>query len=369
MELYNILNWFKRNLCEIILSQRKTLGYLVYGLLKCGKVGVAAIGRGMESNTTARHNIKRVARYLENKNIKVSKTLINYQKIVLNGLKTIYLIIDWTLIKNRGYQSLVVSIISDGRAIPLFFKTYKEGEIYKQQTKYEILMLDEIKKIVDKDVKLYIIGDRGFGQKPELIQHIDKLGFYYVERCKDSYYMEKNNYKGKMKDYSIKNNSINDLKDVIWPNIGLSRQKEKSFRLKSRLIFLKKDGYKERWILCTNDYESDSYKIILIYGKRMNIEQSFKDKKNLDRGFCFEKMRLSSAERYDRMLLLICFAYLFLTLLGKLAENNRLHKKIMPNTVKYRSISLFQVGKYYFLHIKIPVEHLLNIIQEILYEI
>ncbi len=80
----------------------------------------------------------------------------------------------------------------------------------------------------------------------------------------------------------------------------------------------------------------------------MNIEQTFKDEKNLDRGFCIERTKLSSAQRYDKMFLLISFAYLLLTLFGAFMEKENYHKKLMGNTVKYRSISLYQVGRYYY---------------------
>ena len=47
MQFYQILVWFKRNLKDIILSQRKTIAYLVYGIMISKKAGVAAITRGI----------------------------------------------------------------------------------------------------------------------------------------------------------------------------------------------------------------------------------------------------------------------------------------------------------------------------------
>jgi|WetSurMetagenome_2_1015567.scaffolds.fasta_scaffold170737_2 hypothetical protein len=369
MKLYQIIEWFKTNFMDIILSQRKTLGYLVYGLMNSQKVGVASIGRSMESTTTARHNIKRVARYLSNRVFSVRKTLTTYQKIILSGSTTVYLIMDWTLIKNKGYQTLSANIISDGRSIPLIFKTYKEGNIAYKQTLYEIEMLKEIRKMIGYEVKVYVCVDRGFGQKPEVLKSISDLGFFYIARCKETFFVEMKKYSGKIKDFLVNKDSIYDIEKVIWPKIGLSRQPEKSFRLKSRFIIFHKEGFKEKWVLCTNDLESDSYKIILIYTKRMNIEHTFKDKKNIIRGFCFEKMSLSSAERYDRMLLLICFAYLFFSLIGTIIEKFKLHKNIMANTVSYRSISLFQLGKYFYNKINLPTRQIMTALGDLLYEI
>jgi hypothetical protein len=369
MKLYQIIEWFKTNFTEIILSQRKTLGYLVFGLMNSQKAGVASIGRSMESKTTARHNIKRVARYLSNTVFSVNRTIKPYQRMILSGLSTVYLILDWTLIKNKGYQTLSANIISEGRSIPLFFKTYKEGNISNKQTMYEIEMLIKIRKMIKYEVKVYVCVDRGFGQKPELVKSISDLGFFYVARCKETFFVDMDKYSGKIKDFSIKQDKIYDIKNVVWPKIGLARNPEKSFRLKSRFVIFQKNGFKEKWVLCTNDFESDSYKIILIYTKRMNIEHTFKDKKNLIRGFCFEKMSLSSAERYDRMLLLICFAYLFFSLIGTIIEKLKLHKSIMANTVIYRSISLFQLGKYFYNKINLPTRQIMVALGDLLYEI
>ena len=45
MKFYQILSWFKRNLQALILPQRKTIAFLVYGLMNAKKAGVANIGR------------------------------------------------------------------------------------------------------------------------------------------------------------------------------------------------------------------------------------------------------------------------------------------------------------------------------------
>ena len=99
----------------------------------------------------------------------------------------------------------------------------------------------------------------------------------------------------------------------------------------------------------------------------MTIEETFKDIKNIERGYAIESVRLSAEERYDKMLLILSYAYLLLTLFGLIMETKNLHKKIMANTVKYRSISLFQVGLYYFKYYEISIPEVLKYIKHLVF--
>ena len=54
MQFYQILSWFKRNLKEIILFQRKTLAFLVFGMMNARKASLIAIAKGMKSKTSVK---------------------------------------------------------------------------------------------------------------------------------------------------------------------------------------------------------------------------------------------------------------------------------------------------------------------------
>src|SRR4030042_3975570 len=364
MALHNVV--FKNN---AFFSELKMLAVFVYGLFMSKRIGVAAIGRGMKTRTTARHNIKRWARFLKNEKIDVKKSMLTLQKILCSGVKRLLISIDWTTITNYGFQILKATVVADGRGIPIAFKTYKEGKIKNNQTLYEKEMIKYLRFIIHEGIEVIIIADRGFGMKSELAKYIDKIGFYYVLRSREAFFIEIDGNWKKIKNIKTKTDEIYELKNVTWPKFEKKVRGKKKERLQSRFVITKKKGFKVRWIIITNIYSLTASTIVKIYHKRMTIEETFRDEKNVLYGFAFEKMKLSSAERYDKMLLIISYAYFLTMLFGLFMEQKNMHRKMMANTVKYRSLSLFQVGFYYFKNYDIPIPKILALVNDLIYRL
>ena len=101
---------------------------------------------------------------------------------------------------------------------------------------------------------------------------------------------------------------------------------------------------KESWTLVT-DLEEPPHAIIAFYGRRMQIEESFRDTKSVRWGFRFRHVRLSTCERYERLMMVLVLAYLFLMAVGAQAERDGQHRRLMANTVRYRTLSWFTVGR------------------------
>jgi len=366
MQFYQILSWFKRNLTEIILSQRKTIAYLVYGLIRNRKIGVASIGRGMKTNTSVRHNIKRVARYLSNDKISIDKSLLSMQKIICSKTKILLIILDWTTLPKQGYQILKASVVGEGRAIPFIFKTYKEGTIKQKQTFFEKNLIEKVIKIIGYEKEIIFIMDKGFGQKPELLDYIKKKGCFFIARTKEIYNIKSNLYTGKIKNLKTKPWEILKISDAELLFDYRSRNIKK---LICNIIITQKVNIYSRWILCTNIKNKPDELIIKLYYKRMTIEEFFKDSKNVDNGFCFKKLKLSNENRFDKMLLILCYAYLLLILLGCYMEEQNKHRTLMANTVKYRSISYFQLGLFFFYRYKLSIPQLIKKISLIRFDL
>ena len=82
-----------------------------------------------------------------------------------------------------------------------------------------------------------------------------------------------------------------------------------------------------------------------LYGRRMQIEESFRDTKSVRWGFRFRHVRLSSCERYERLMMVLVLAYLFLMAVGAQAERDGQHRRLMANTVRSRTLRWFTVGR------------------------
>ncbi|MBC9786116.1 hypothetical protein H1S01_16750 [Heliobacterium chlorum] len=81
------------------------------------------------------------------------------------------------------------------------------------------------------------------------------------------------------------------------------------------------------------------------YGRRFEIEECFRDIKNERNGLCLRGTKLSSTDRYDRLFLVITCGYLFMVVTGHWAEERDLHRPMMANTVPYRTLGLWRVGR------------------------
>jgi len=83
------------------------------------------------------------------------------------------------------------------------------------------------------------------------------------------------------------------------------------------------------------DLDQPAGQISRLYGRRMSIEELFRDTRSRRNGFVLRAVRLKKADRMDRLLLIVTLAYLLLVGRGRLDRttwppgrwccNNRLH--------------------------------------------
>ncbi len=62
----SIVGWIVGLCTSLRLSQRKTLGELVFAALRCRRVSIADIGRSVGTKALVKHSITRVYRFLKN---------------------------------------------------------------------------------------------------------------------------------------------------------------------------------------------------------------------------------------------------------------------------------------------------------------
>ena len=80
----------------------------------------------------------------------------------------------------------------------------------------------------------------------------------------------------------------------------------------------------------------------------MTIEETFRDEKDPRFGMGLSQTRVRSTDRRDRLLLLAAVAHALLTLLGAAGERVGLDRTLKVNTVKRRTMSLFNQGTYWY---------------------
>jgi hypothetical protein len=74
----------------------------------------------------------------------------------------------------------------------------------------------------------------------------------------------------------------------------------------------------ECWFLMT-DLQAGGTQISNLYGRRMTIEELFRDQKNKRNGWSLRDTKITRPERLDRLLLILAIAYLLLCGIGLIA--------------------------------------------------
>jgi len=82
------------------------------------------------------------------------------------------------------------------------------------------------------------------------------------------------------------------------------------------------------------------------YARRFTIEETFRDLKDNRFGMGLSATNIRSADRRDRLLFISAIAQALLTQLGAAGEACGLDRILMTNTVKIRTMSLFNQGTY-----------------------
>ncbi|HCL5074742.1 TPA: transposase, partial [Salmonella enterica] len=95
---------------------------------------------------------------------------------------------------------------------------------------------------------------------------------------------------------------------------------------------------KEPWLIFTSTEEFKPREIMKLYGRRMQIEQNFRDEKSERFGFGLRASYSRSAGRMLVLSLLATLATIVMWLLGYHVENKGLHLRYQANSLKSRRV-------------------------------
>ena len=340
MTLEAFISFLVSQMKTIRKSHVKTLAALVFGLFKADYIGTAEIGRKMKGMVDGKHKIKRVDRFMGNRRIDIlamAGALFNMLVARLPEKSRLLVALDWTDLHDDKHQTLVLAVISCGRAIPVLWKTAAKDKLKDNQTRIEKELLTDFRTIVPIGTKIVILADRGFG-KIDLFEHLKSLNFDYVIRLKRNAYVYNKFYNGSLEKLVIQAGT--------WRDFGTTLFTAKK-RYPLRLITFYDHGQKEPWILTANlkPEELNIEDAVIYYSRRMEIEECFRDIKNERNGLCLRGARYKSPDRYDHVFLVIACGYLFMVLAGQWGEERGFHRGMMANTVKRRTLGLWRVGR------------------------
>jgi hypothetical protein len=109
-----ILSWITQNVEGMRLSRAKTLAVIVCGALLMKGSGVLALGRVLPGETSAKHCIKRVWRFLRNKDVECEAVFAALFRCLRPPTGRTIILADWTVFSDN-YSSRSTTVINPVR--------------------------------------------------------------------------------------------------------------------------------------------------------------------------------------------------------------------------------------------------------------
>jgi hypothetical protein len=315
------------------------------GVLHAVSLCIYVIGRALawSRDMNPKHCIKQVDRLLSNNNFVVGQLFGPWVRFAVGPRPEILVALDWTEFDEDDHSVIALYLITrHGRATPLLWMTVEKSKLARRRNRYESEVIEMLDEILAKKVKVTLLADRGFGDQKRYEQ-LRQLGWDYVIRFRQNILVT--DQWGNQKpasEWLTKTGRAKKLKDMavtadcyVLPAVVLVHAKR----------------MKEAWCLATSRADLPATQITKLYGRRFRIEETFRDTKDIHFGMGLSATHIGDTARRDRLLFLAALAHVLLTLLGAAGEHAGLDRHLKSNTVKHRTLSLYNQGCYWYMAI------------------
>ena len=340
------------------------LGSAVAGALRAAGLAIHAIGRGYAAlaNVDPRYGVKQVDRLLSSE-LSMEEALRCWVQFVVADYPSIIVALDWTDFEADDHVTLYAGLVTtNGRALPLAWKTVKKSELKGKQSRIEEELISSLHEWLPKSTAVTLLADRGFG-RVELYKLLESLHWDYVIRFKQDVLVAVDDTRQKAGTLVPPNGRVRML-----PNAIVTGRKVQV----PAVVLVKAKRMKEPWCLATSLATLEAQEIVRLYGRRFTIEETFRDTKDINFGMGLRATHIRRADRRDRLLLLAALAHSLLSLLGVASERSGMDRGLKVNTVKRRTHSLFRQGVIWYEMLDVMnderLERLLSAFDEVLRE-
>lgn len=313
----------------------------VVGVMLAARLSIHAIGHAYAAlaHIQPKSAIKQVDRLLSNAGMDLDTLLGAWVRHVVGEHPSVIVAIDWTEFAKDDHTTLCAYMITThGRALPLAWRTLKKSELKGKQTETEEALIKKLHEWLPPQVGITVLADRGFG-RAELYRLLDSLHWDYVIRFRQIVKVE----------HEGETVSAVDLvapagRAQMFHTVNVTSKRVEV----PAIVTVKAKAMKEPWCLATSLSKLTPREVVKLYGRRFTIEEAFRDTKDLHFGMGLSATHIRSAERRDRLLLLVAVGHTLLSLLGAASEEAGLDAYMKANTEKKRTHSLYRQGEYWF---------------------
>jgi len=343
-------------------SQAKALSVLVcgaLGLVRGTLIGLAVCLAQHGLASTVKGALKRVWRFVDNDAVEVHKAIAPvWQRLLKKRRKKLLIALDWTDI--QGFKVLVAAACIKGRAIWLVWKSVPKSGLNLNMSRMEQELLLTLKGMLPPGLKVIILADRGFF-KTRLFAFCQKHNLHYVIRIKPDFNVQAKRYRGNLLDLPVAPGM-----QRFWKNVVCGSKPKVTLNL---VIYYQRNLPQKRdepWFLAT-DLSARPGQLVSLYGKRMQIEQCFRDTKSLRNGLALRHCLIKLPERLDRWLLILMLAYLLVCGLGLWALRH-LHPRYWGGSSRKNECSIYTAGSRLIASFQVCLDQILQMLAAALRE-
>jgi Transposase DDE domain len=319
-----------------------SLGNAVVGVMHAASLSIHAIGEGLAASKelVRKHSVKQVDRLLSNAKLNAWELLELWVPYVLGAREEAVIAIDWTEYDADDHCTIAAYLITThGRATPLVWKTVPKSTLKKKRNEYEDEVLERLRALIPKAVRVTILADRAFGDQ-KLYAWLLEIGWHFAIRFRDC--------------IEVRDHSGESKPATEWMSAtGRARMLKNVEVTKDRMpipavVLVHAARMKEAWCIATSRSDLNATEVTKLYGRRFTIEESFRDTKDIRFGFGLSATHVRDCERRDRLLFIAAIAEALLKLLGAAGENAKLDRLLKTNTSKKRQLSLLRQGLLWY---------------------
>ena len=349
---------FQVDLVGVHLARMRTVFAAVFCALRCGELSLTGLGRAIATRTTHKHGIKRIDRLLGNEHLHEER-LAFYKaiarRLVAPGSRPV-IIVDWTAVTPKLW-ALVAAVSFKGRALTVYAETHPISRYLKPYV--NSAFLKRLKVVLPRGCVPIILADAGF--RSPFMKLVEKMGWDYVVRLRGPALIRHRRGRGWMRLPLLFGLTGSRAKDFGRVEIGQRRRfttrligirreihhrKYHSRKLHSITSWRERVSAHEPWILATS-LAVENARVVALYKRRMQIEETFRDTKNPRFGMSLASARPRSEARADILVLLASLAHVLALLFGIAGEADHLQRGYQANTVSARRVlSLVRLGRF-----------------------
>lgn len=241
----------------------------VVGVIHAAALSIHAIGHGLAiaKGRISKHTMKQVDRLLSNGKFDVWQHFALWVPYLIAERREIVVALDWTDFEADDHTTIALYLItSHGRATPLMWKTHLKSTLEGERTAHEHELIDHFLEIVDPQLKVTLLADRGFGDQ-ELYRLLAFRHVDFVIRFRECILV------------TTPEGETRPATEFVPPN-GRVRKIDGAKVTSDRteigaVVCVKAARMKDSWCLATSRNDLTGAEVVKLYGRRFTIEETF----------------------------------------------------------------------------------------------